>query len=232
MPVEDIHKIAESKMKKSIEVLKHEMATIRTGRASPALLDRVSVDYFGSPTPVNALATVSAPEPRMLTIQPWDRQSLSAIEKAIQKSDLGLNPTNDGTMIRLVIPQLNDERRKELVRLVHHRLEESRVAIRNCRRDATLADPAVGVLAVHRRRRDVQGAVAERHPGPGVDRHIWRRGRRRLRGIRHALGAGPAQPVLEGLVELDAVRVRGGGGAAHGSMRGPGICVRREGPHG
>ena len=136
MPVEDIHRTAEGKMQKSIEVLKHEMATIRTGRASPALLDRVSVDYFGSPTPVNALATVSAPEPRLITIQPWDRQSLGAIEKAIQKSDLGLNPSNDGTMIRLVIPQLNDERRKDLVKLVHHRLEETRVAIRNCRREA------------------------------------------------------------------------------------------------
>jgi ribosome recycling factor len=136
MPVDDIHRIAQDKMQKSIEVLKHEMATIRTGRASPALLDRISVDYFGSATPINALATISAPEPRLITIQPWDRQALGAIEKAIQKSDLGLNPTNDGQMIRLVIPQLNDERRKELVRLVHHRLEDTRVAIRNCRRDA------------------------------------------------------------------------------------------------
>ena len=135
MPVEEIHRTAEGKMQKSIEVLKHEMATIRTGRASPALLDRIQVDYFGSPTPVNALATVSAPEPRLLTIQPWDRQSLGAIEKAIQKSDLGLNPTNDGTMIRLAIPQLNDERRRDLVKLVHHRLEEARVAIRNERRE-------------------------------------------------------------------------------------------------
>ncbi len=123
-------------MQKSIDVLKHELSTIRTGRATPALLDRISVDFFGSPTPVNSLATISAPEPRLLTIQPWDRQSLGAIEKAIQKSDLGLNPTNDGTMIRLAIPQLNDERRKELVRLVHHRLEEARVAIRNERREA------------------------------------------------------------------------------------------------
>ncbi len=136
MPVEDIHRTAEGKMQKSIDVLKHELSTIRTGRATPALLDRISVEYFGSPTPVNALATISAPEPRLLTIQPWDRQSLGAIEKAIQKSDLGLNPTNDGTMIRLAIPQLNDERRKELVRLVHNRLEETRVAIRNERREA------------------------------------------------------------------------------------------------
>ncbi len=136
MPVEDIHQTAQDKMQKSIEVLKHEMATIRTGRASPALLDRISVDYFGSATPINALATISAPEPRLITIQPWDRQSLGAIEKAIQKSDLGLNPTNDGTMIRLVIPQLNDDRRKEMVRLAQRRLEETRIAIRNCRRDA------------------------------------------------------------------------------------------------
>ena len=136
MPVEDIHRSAQDKMQKSIEVLKHELAAIRTGRASPAILDRVQVDYFGSPTPINALATVSAPEPRLLTIQPWDRQALGAIEKAIQKSDLGLNPTNDGTMIRLVIPPLNDERRRDLVRLVQRRLEDTRVAIRNCRRDA------------------------------------------------------------------------------------------------
>ena len=136
MSVDNVHQTTQERMRKSIEALKHELATIRTGRASPALLDRILVDYFGSPTPVNALATISAPEPRLLTIQPWDRQTLGAIEKAIQKSDLGLNPSNDGTMIRLVIPQLNDERRKELVRLVQRRLEESRVAVRNCRRDA------------------------------------------------------------------------------------------------
>jgi ribosome recycling factor len=123
-------------MKKSIEVLRHELASIRTGRASPSLLDRVMVDYFGAPTPVNSLATVSAPEPRLITIQPWDRQTIGPIEKAILKSDLGLNPTNDGTLIRLSIPQLNDERRRDLVRLMQRRLEETRVAIRNCRRDA------------------------------------------------------------------------------------------------
>jgi ribosome recycling factor len=123
-------------MQKSIDVLKHELSSIRTGRATPALLDRVVVDYFGSPTPVNALATISTPEPRLITIQPWDRQSLGAIEKAIQKSDLGLNPSNDGTMIRLAIPQLNDERRRDLVKQVQRRLEETRVAIRNLRRDA------------------------------------------------------------------------------------------------
>src|SRR5262249_44994327 len=134
--VEDVNQSAQDRMQKSIDVLKHELASIRTGRASPSLLDRLVVDYFGSPTPVNALATISAPEPRLLTIQPWDRQALGAIEKAIPKSDLGLNPTNDGTVIRLAIPQLNDERRKDLVKQVQRRLEESRVAIRNLRRDA------------------------------------------------------------------------------------------------
>ena len=136
MPVEEVHSGAEDKMQKSIEALRHELATIRTGRASPSLLDRLTVDYFGAPTPIQSLATISAPEPRMITIQPWDRQVLGTIEKAIQKSDLGLNPTNDGQMIRLVIPSLNEERRKELGRLVQKRLEESRVAIRNVRRDA------------------------------------------------------------------------------------------------
>lgn len=136
MSVDDVFRTAEEKMRKSVEVLRHELATVRTGRASPAIVDRITVDYFGAPTPINALATISAPEPRLLTIQPWDRQSIGAIEKAIQRSDLGLNPTNDGTIIRLVIPHLNDERRRELVRLVQRRVEEGRVAIRNCRRDA------------------------------------------------------------------------------------------------
>jgi ribosome recycling factor len=136
MPVDEIHSHAQERMGKSIEVLKHELSTIRTGRASPSLLDRIVVDYFGTPTPINALATISAPEPRMLTIQPWDRQTIGPIEKAIQKSDLGLNPTNDGQLIRLVIPQLNDERRRDLVKLVQKRLEEARVAVRNTRRDA------------------------------------------------------------------------------------------------
>ena len=135
MSVEDIQHTTQDRMGKSIEALKHELATIRTGRSSPGLLDRILVDYFGTPTPVSSLATVSAPEPRLLTIQPWDRQAMGAIEKAIQKSDLGLNPTNDGTLIRLAIPALNDERRKELVRLVQRRLEDARVAVRNCRRD-------------------------------------------------------------------------------------------------
>jgi ribosome recycling factor len=136
MSVDDVHAHAQDRMHKSIEVLKHELSSIRTGRATPALLDRVVVDYFGAPTPINALATISAPEPRLLTIQPWDRQTIGLIEKAIQRSDLGLNPSNDGNVIRLAIPQLNDERRRDLVKLMQRRLEDGRVAIRNTRRDA------------------------------------------------------------------------------------------------
>jgi len=135
MSVDDAQRSAQDKMQKSIEAFKHELSSIRTGRASPTLLDRVMVDYFGTPTPVNALATISAPEPRLITIQPWDRHALAAIEKAIQKSDLGLNPNNDGAVIRLSIPQLNDDRRREMVKLVQKRAEDARVALRNLRRD-------------------------------------------------------------------------------------------------
>jgi ribosome recycling factor len=109
---------------------------VRTGRASAALLDRVNVDYYGTPTPLRQLATINVPEPRLLTVQPFDPNSLSAIERAIQESDLGLNPANDGKIIRLPIPQLTEERRKELVKIVRHIAEEGRVAVRNIRRDA------------------------------------------------------------------------------------------------
>jgi ribosome recycling factor len=109
---------------------------VRTGRATPALLDRIQVDYYGSLTPINGVANISAPDPRMVLVQPWDRSMLGPIEKAIQKSDLGINPTNDGQVIRLVLPQLTQDRRKELVKQVHQRSEEARVAVRNCRRDA------------------------------------------------------------------------------------------------
>jgi ribosome recycling factor len=126
---------AEQRMGKAVDALRRELATIRTGRAQPALVEHLRVDYYGTPTPLNQLATISAPEARLLTIQPWDRSSLGAIERAIQMSDLGLNPTNDGNIIRLVIPQLTEERRKELVKVVHRRVEEGRVAVRNIRRD-------------------------------------------------------------------------------------------------
>lgn len=126
---------AEHKMQKAIEVLKKELAGIRTGRASPSLLEQVRVDYYGVPTPVTQVATVSVPEPRLLVIQPWDRNMTSAIEKAILRSDLGLNPSSDGTMIRLAIPPLTEERRRELVRLVHKEAEQGKVAVRNIRRE-------------------------------------------------------------------------------------------------
>ncbi len=123
-------------MKKTVEVFRRELASVRTGRASPALLDKVMVDYYGTPMPVNQLATISVPEARLLVIQPWDKSSLPNIERAILKSDLGINPVSDGNVIRLVIPQLTEERRQELVKLVRKKAEEERVAIRNIRREA------------------------------------------------------------------------------------------------
>src|ERR671938_710097 len=123
-------------MATAVEILGRDLQSIRTGRATPALLDRIQVDYYGSPTPINGVANISAPDPHMVLVQPWDRSMLGLIEKAIQKSDLGINPTNDGQVLRLVLPQLTEERRKDLVKQVHHRAEEARVAVRNCRRDA------------------------------------------------------------------------------------------------
>ena len=133
--LQDVLNDAEDRMKKSVEALQRELAAIRTGHAHVGLVDHVRVDYYGTPTPLNQMATVAAPEPRLLTIQPWDRSALPAIEKAIQKSDLGLTPSNDGAIIRLAIPPLTEQRRKELIKLVHARVEEGRVAIRNIRRD-------------------------------------------------------------------------------------------------
>jgi ribosome recycling factor len=127
---------AEERMKKTVESLQSDLRTIRTGRASPALVERIQVDYYGVPTPLIQLAGASAPEPRLLVIRPWDRSTIGAIEKAILKSDLGMTPTNDGQMIRLIVPQLTEERRRDLVKQVHKRLEEARVSVRNIRRDA------------------------------------------------------------------------------------------------
>jgi ribosome recycling factor len=128
--------VADKKMKATAEGLKTELATIRTGRASPALVEHIKVDYGGAPIPLNQIAGVSAPEAKLLIIQPWDPGSLHSIEQAIQKSDLGLNPINDGRLLRLAIPALSEERRKDLTKIVHKRLEERRVAVRNLRRDA------------------------------------------------------------------------------------------------
>ncbi len=126
----------EPKMQKSVEVLGKELATIRTGHATPSLIEHVKVEYAGVFTPLNQLAGISAPEARLLVIQPWDRGSTASIEKAILKSDLGLNPTADGRVIRINIPQLTEERRQELVKVVRRRVEEGRIAIRNLRREA------------------------------------------------------------------------------------------------
>lgn len=126
----------ESKMKKSIEVLQGQLTTIRAGRANPAVLEQIKVDYYGTPTPINQIAGISTPDPRTLMISPWDATTLPIIEKAIMASELGINPANDGRVIRLAFPQPNEERRRELIRDVGKLAEESKVAIRNIRRDA------------------------------------------------------------------------------------------------
>jgi ribosome recycling factor len=138
MAAEMIDKLLEDareRMSKSLESAQHEFSTVRTGRASPSLLDRVVVDYYGAITPLNQLATISAPEARLLTVQPYDKSSIKMIEKAINESDVGLNPSNDGSLVRLAVPDLTEERRRELVKVVRNLAEEGRVAIRNVRRD-------------------------------------------------------------------------------------------------
>ncbi|CAA9255727.1 MAG: Ribosome recycling factor [uncultured Chloroflexia bacterium] len=133
--VKDTLAQAETKMKKSVEALRHHLSSIRTGRASPALVEHLHVEYYGSEVPLNQIANISTPEARMLVIQPWDQGAVKAIEKAIQHSELGINPTNDGRVIRLAIPALTEQRRKELTKLVRKEVEESKVALRNLRRD-------------------------------------------------------------------------------------------------
>jgi ribosome recycling factor len=133
--IDDVLRDSEDRMKKSIEAVERELAAIRTGHAHVGLVDHVKVDYFGTSMPINQMATVQAPEARLLTIQPWDRNAMTAIEKALAQSDLGLNPSNDGQMIRLTIPPLTEQRRKDMIKLVHSRIEDGRVAVRNVRRD-------------------------------------------------------------------------------------------------
>jgi ribosome recycling factor len=133
--IDDLLKDAGQRMDKSIEASRHELATVRTGRASPHLLDRVNVDYYGTSTPLKQLATVAATEARMLTVTPYDKSSIKQMEKAIMESDLGLTPSNDGNLIRLQIPELTEERRRELVKVVRGLAEEGRIAVRNIRRD-------------------------------------------------------------------------------------------------
>lgn len=134
--IDEILLDSEERMQKTIEVLRKDFASLRAGRANPAILNRVQVDYYGVPTPINQMANISAPEPRLLIIQPWDKSTIPNIEKAILKSDLGLNPSSDGTVIRIAIPQLTQERRKELVKTIKKKAEEAKIGIRNIRRDA------------------------------------------------------------------------------------------------
>ena len=134
--VSDILIDAEEGMQKSIEYLKEDLATLRAGRANPAMLDKIMVDYYGEPTPINQLANITIPEARLIVIQPWDKSSMPEIEKAILRSDLGVNPNNDGNVIRIAIPQLTEERRKDIVKVVRKKAEEGKVAVRNIRRES------------------------------------------------------------------------------------------------
>lgn len=134
--IKDIMSDAEDRMQKAIEFLSKDLAGLRAGRANPAMVEKISVEYYGTPTPINQLANISVPEARLLVIQPWDKTIIAGIEKAIMKSDLGINPSNDGNVIRLAIPQLTEERRKDLVKVVRKRAEEAKVAVRNIRREA------------------------------------------------------------------------------------------------
>lgn len=136
MSVSDILKEAETKMKSAIDAMVHDFGTYRTGRATPAVLERVHVDYYGTETPINQLANISIPEPRQLLIQPWEKSMTPAIERAIMKSDLGINPVNDGTGIRLNFPQMTEDRRRDMVKQVHARTETGRINVRNVRREA------------------------------------------------------------------------------------------------
>lgn len=134
--IPDVIADAKVRMQKAIEATKHEFASLRTGRASPALLEQIRVDYYGTPTSINQLATITVPEPRLLVIQPWDKKSVKDVERAILKSELGLVPSSDGVHVRVPIPSLTEERRKELVKVAHRHAEEGRVAVRNIRREA------------------------------------------------------------------------------------------------
>src|SRR5215208_2729605 len=148
MAIDDLIQDATRRMHKSVEAAQAEFGTLRTGRASTALLDRIQIDYYGQTTPLKQLATVNSPEPRMLTVQPFDPNSVSAIERAILESDLGLTPSNDGKLIRLPIPQLTEERRKELVKVVRNMAEEHRVAVREVRRDVLLKHKEAEIMEV------------------------------------------------------------------------------------
>jgi ribosome recycling factor len=169
--VEELVKDAQTRMQKSVEHARNEFNTVRTGRASAGLLDRIDVDYYGTKTPLKQLATIGVPEARMLTIQPFDPSSIRNIEKAIMESDLGLTPSNDGKLIRLPIPQLTEERRKELVKLVRQMAEEGRVAVRNVRRDAI---KHLGELVKNGEAGDDDERAAETRVQKLTDEHVSR----------------------------------------------------------
>ena len=158
---------AKTRMHKAIESLQHELSTVRTGRASPGLVEHLRVDYYGTPTPLNQLATISTPDARLIVIQPYDRGGMGSIEKAILKSDLGLTPTNDGTVIRLSIPPLTEDRRREMAKVVRKRVEDARVAVRNIRRDChehlrkLEHDHSISQDELHRSETDLQKATDE-----------------------------------------------------------------------
>ena len=134
--IQDVINDADGRMSKALDALRRDLTSIRTGRANPSILDRVMVEYYGTNSPINQVASISVPESRMLVIQPWDKGSIPAIEKAIMKSDLGVTPSNDGQVIRIALPQLTEERRKQMVKIVHQQTEDAKVSIRNVRRDA------------------------------------------------------------------------------------------------
>jgi ribosome recycling factor len=163
--VEELVDDAKGRMAKTVDSTRQEFQTVRTGRATPALLERVVVEYYGTPTPLNQLAGIQAPDPRLLVVSPYDASALKEIEKAILESDLGLNPANDGKIIRLPIPQLTEERRKELVKVVRQIAEDGRVAVRNIRRDVIAdlhgLDGEVGADEIHRAEERVQKLTDE-----------------------------------------------------------------------
>jgi len=134
--IQDVISDADGRMSKALDALRRDLTSVRTGRANPSILDRVTVEYYGTSSPINQVASISVPESRMLVIQPWDKGSIPAIEKAIMKSDLGVTPSNDGQVIRIALPQLTEERRKQMVKIVHQQTEDAKVSIRNVRRDA------------------------------------------------------------------------------------------------
>jgi ribosome recycling factor len=165
---DDVMKDAEVHMQKAIDALRRELLTIRTGRATPALVERVMVEYYGTPTPLNQVAGITAPEARLLMISPWEKNMIGPIEKAIQKAELGFNPTNDGKVIRIAVPQLTEQRRREFVKLIKHHVEECRVAIRNIRRHAMndlkeLEDEKLIAEDEHKRANEKLQALVDRY---------------------------------------------------------------------